>query len=199
MDWPVHVPTVGPDFNIRRLNADELSALVVPFLKEQMGLDYNAEAPGEDEDQDGPMIVLSSSFHLKKWTSEQVALFRLADPGMFNIPLVVTTSNKPLQILSDSQAFLRALPRGLLPPRNRSSSPLPPSSPPEVSPQSPQSKLSSSLSTDELPQQPVRGDVQSVSHRRTRYSTPVPLSRTKGVWRFIHRTRTILNVREETA
>ncbi|KAI5984714.1 hypothetical protein EDD15DRAFT_2374941 [Pisolithus albus] len=117
-DWPVHVPAVGPDFNIRRLNADELHALVVPFLKEQMGLDYNAEAPGEDEDQDGPMIVLSSSFHLKKWTSEQVASFRLADPGMFNIPLVVTMSNKPLWILSDSQAFLRALPRGLLPPRN---------------------------------------------------------------------------------
>ncbi|KAI5994404.1 hypothetical protein EDD15DRAFT_2366492 [Pisolithus albus] len=158
-DWPVHVPAVGPDFNIRRLNADELRALVVPFLKEQMGLDYNAEAPGEDEDQDGPMIVPSSSFHLKKWTSEQVALFRLADPGMFNIPLVVTTSNKPLRILSDSQAFLRALPRGLLPPRNRSSSPLPPSSPPEASPQSPQSKPSSSSSTDELPQQPVRGDV----------------------------------------
>ncbi|KAI5994771.1 hypothetical protein EDD15DRAFT_2366291 [Pisolithus albus] len=83
---------------------------------------------------------------------------------MFNIPLVVTTSNKPLQILSDSQAFLRAPPRGLLPPRNRSSSPLPPSSPPEALPQSPQLKPSSSSSTDELPQQPVWGDVQSVSH-----------------------------------
>ncbi|KAI6117922.1 hypothetical protein F5141DRAFT_1061637 [Pisolithus sp. B1] len=68
MDWPAHVPAVGPDFNIRHLNANELCALVVPFLKEKMGVDYHAEAPGEEEDQDGAMIVPSSLFHLKKWT-----------------------------------------------------------------------------------------------------------------------------------
>ncbi|KAI6041021.1 hypothetical protein EDC04DRAFT_2602059 [Pisolithus marmoratus] len=68
IDWPAHVPAVGPDFNIRCLNADELHGLVVPFLKEQMGVDYHAEAPGEDQDQDGSMVVPSSSFDLKKWT-----------------------------------------------------------------------------------------------------------------------------------
>ncbi|KAI6040996.1 hypothetical protein EDC04DRAFT_2602038 [Pisolithus marmoratus] len=68
IDWPAHVPAVGPDFNIRCLNADELHGLVVPFLKEQMGADYYAEAPGEDQDQDGSMVVPSSSFDLKKWT-----------------------------------------------------------------------------------------------------------------------------------
>ncbi|KAI5996095.1 hypothetical protein EDC04DRAFT_2909970 [Pisolithus marmoratus] len=40
IDWPAHVPAVGPDFNIRCLNANELHGLVVPFLKEQMGADY---------------------------------------------------------------------------------------------------------------------------------------------------------------
>ncbi|KAI6095310.1 hypothetical protein EV401DRAFT_1896095 [Pisolithus croceorrhizus] len=123
MDWPAHVPTVGPDFNIRCLNADELHALVVPFLKEQMRVDYHAKAPGEEEDQDGPMIVLSSLFHLKKWTP-------------------------------DSQAFLRALPRGLLPPRNQLLSSLPPSSPPEESPQPAQSNPSSPSPTDKSPQLP---------------------------------------------
>ncbi|KAI6007913.1 hypothetical protein EDC04DRAFT_2611221 [Pisolithus marmoratus] len=68
VDWPAHIPAVGPDFNIRHLNANELHGLVVPFLKEQMGADYHAEAPGEDEDQDGFMVVPSSSFDLKKWT-----------------------------------------------------------------------------------------------------------------------------------
>ncbi|KAI6112613.1 hypothetical protein F5141DRAFT_1063015 [Pisolithus sp. B1] len=128
MDWPAHVPTVGPDFNIRHLNADELHALVVPFPKEQMGVDYHAKAPGEEEDQDGPMIVPSSSFHLKKWTP-------------------------------DSQAFLRALPRGLLPPRNWLSSSLPPSSPPEELPQPAQSNPSSPSPTDKSPQLPVRRHV----------------------------------------
>ncbi|KAI6106462.1 hypothetical protein EDD16DRAFT_1713400 [Pisolithus croceorrhizus] len=92
MDWPAHVPAVGPDVNIRHLNADELCALVVPFLKEQMGADYHAKAPSEEEDQDGPMIMPSSSFHLKKWTPEQSRLFRLADSQMFSIPLVGSPS-----------------------------------------------------------------------------------------------------------
>ncbi|KAI6021051.1 hypothetical protein EDC04DRAFT_2607392 [Pisolithus marmoratus] len=48
IDWPAHVPAVGPDFNIRCLNANELHGLVVPFLKEQMGADYYAEAPEMD-------------------------------------------------------------------------------------------------------------------------------------------------------
>ncbi|KAI6110986.1 hypothetical protein EDD16DRAFT_1709018 [Pisolithus croceorrhizus] len=159
MDWPAHVPTVGPDFNIRHLNADELHALVVPFPKEQMGVDYHAKAPGEEEDQDGPMIVPSSSFHLKKWTPEQSRLFRLADSQMFSIPLVVNMSNEPLHILSDSQAFLRALPRGLLPPRNWLSSSLPPSSPPEELPQPAQSNPSSPSPADKSPQLPVRRHV----------------------------------------
>ncbi|KAI5990793.1 hypothetical protein EDC04DRAFT_2911780 [Pisolithus marmoratus] len=118
IDWPAHVPAVGPDFNIRCLNANELHGLVVPFLKEQMGADYYAEAPGEDQDQDGSMVVPSLTFDLKKWTPKQVRLFRLADSEMFNIPLVVNTSDVPLHILSDSQAFLRVLPRGVLPPKN---------------------------------------------------------------------------------
>ncbi|KAI6095312.1 hypothetical protein F5141DRAFT_1068490 [Pisolithus sp. B1] len=159
MDWPAHVPAVGPDFNIRCLNADELHALVVPFLKEQMGVDYHAKAPGEEEDQDGPMIVPSSSFHLKKWTPEQSRLFRLTDSQMFSIPLIVNMSDEPLHILLDSQAFLRALLRGLLPPRNRLSSSLPPSSPPEELPQPAQSNPSSPSPTDESPQLPVRRHV----------------------------------------
>ncbi|KAI6042077.1 hypothetical protein EDC04DRAFT_2601218 [Pisolithus marmoratus] len=64
VDWPA--------MSLLCLNADELHGLVVPFLKEQMGADYHAEAPGEDQDQDGSMVVPSSSSDLKKWTSEQI-------------------------------------------------------------------------------------------------------------------------------
>ncbi|KAI6099279.1 hypothetical protein EDD16DRAFT_1708881 [Pisolithus croceorrhizus] len=128
MDWPAHVPAMGPDFNIRCLNADELCALVVPFLKEQMGADYHAKAPGKEEDQDEPMIMPSSSFHLRNGHLSR--LFRLADSQMFSIPLIVNMSG----ILSDSQAFLRVPLRGLLPPRNQLSSSLPPSSLPEELP-----------------------------------------------------------------
>ncbi|KAI6009557.1 hypothetical protein F5J12DRAFT_782065 [Pisolithus orientalis] len=47
-DWPAGVPAVGLDFNVKHLNADELHALTVPFLKESMGADYLAEAPLDD-------------------------------------------------------------------------------------------------------------------------------------------------------
>ncbi|KAI6118041.1 hypothetical protein F5141DRAFT_1061720 [Pisolithus sp. B1] len=176
MDWPAHVPAVGPDFNIRCLNADELHALVVPFLKEQMGVDYHAKTPGEEEDQDGPMIVPSSSFHLKKWTPEQSRLFRLTDSQMFSIPLIVNMSDEPLHILSDSQAFLRALLRGLLPPRNQLSSSLPPSSPPEELPQPAQSNPSSPSPTDESPQLPVRRHVHVLTMCRILVVIPLLLA-----------------------
>ncbi|KAI6095880.1 hypothetical protein F5141DRAFT_1068013 [Pisolithus sp. B1] len=68
-------------------------------------------------------------------------------------------SDEPLRILSDSQAFLRALLRGLLPPRDWLLSSLPPSSPPEELPQPAQSNPSSPSPTDESPQLPVRRHV----------------------------------------
>ncbi|KAI6025467.1 hypothetical protein EDC04DRAFT_2606255 [Pisolithus marmoratus] len=132
IDWPAHVPAVGPDVNIRCLNANELHGLVVPFLKEQVGADYYAEAPGEDQDQDGSMVVPSLSFDLKKWTPRQ--------------------------------AFLRVLPRGVLPPKNRLMSSLPPSSPLEESLQPSQSNPSPLPPIEELPQLPTRGHIQSTSH-----------------------------------
>jgi hypothetical protein len=74
IDWPVGVPAIGPDFCVKCLTADELQALTVPFLKEQMGTDYHSEAPGEDEeDLDNMVPVPDSSFHLRKWS-----------PGEFN-------------------------------------------------------------------------------------------------------------------
>ncbi|KAI6012370.1 hypothetical protein EDC04DRAFT_2904881 [Pisolithus marmoratus] len=109
IDWPAHVPAVGPDFNIRCLNANELRGLVVPFLKEQMGADYYAEAPGEDQDQDGSMVVPSLSFDLKKWMPKQVRLFRLADSEMFNIPLVSASKR-----CTSSQESIDVIPHSLL-------------------------------------------------------------------------------------
>ncbi|KAI6008699.1 hypothetical protein F5J12DRAFT_782162 [Pisolithus orientalis] len=58
------------DFNVKCLNADELCALTVPFLKESMGADYHAEAPLDDEEDQAEYLVPlpNSSFYLKKWT-----------------------------------------------------------------------------------------------------------------------------------
>ncbi|KAI6095848.1 hypothetical protein EDD16DRAFT_1720460 [Pisolithus croceorrhizus] len=44
IDWPAGVPAISRNFNVKRLTADELRALTVPFLKEQMGKDYEMEA-----------------------------------------------------------------------------------------------------------------------------------------------------------
>jgi hypothetical protein len=43
IDWPAGVPPIGSDFVLKDLNPCELKALVVPFLKRCMDLDYGAE------------------------------------------------------------------------------------------------------------------------------------------------------------
>ncbi|KIO11976.1 hypothetical protein M404DRAFT_19792 [Pisolithus tinctorius Marx 270] len=113
-DWPAGVPAVGPDFNVKHPNADEHRPLTVPFLKESMGADYHAEAPLDDkEDQAEYLVPLpNSSFYLKKWTDDQIELFRHSDARMCDIPLVVNTLNQHLHVLSDSDAFIKALPKG---------------------------------------------------------------------------------------
>ncbi|KIN96418.1 hypothetical protein M404DRAFT_33306 [Pisolithus tinctorius Marx 270] len=109
VDWPAGVLAVGPDFNVKRLNADELRALTVPFLKEQMEQDYNLEAPAEEE-EDHFVPVPALSFYLKHWTADQLQLLHEADPKAFDIPLVVNTLHHSLHLVSDSQAFVKALP-----------------------------------------------------------------------------------------
>ncbi|KAI6003235.1 hypothetical protein F5J12DRAFT_893864 [Pisolithus orientalis] len=113
-DWPAGVPAVGPDFNVKCLNADELHALTVPFLKESMGADYHAEAPLDDEEDQAEYLIPlpNSSFYLKKWADDQIELFHHSDARMCDIPLVVNTLNQHLHVLSDSDAFIKALPKG---------------------------------------------------------------------------------------
>ncbi|KIN96490.1 hypothetical protein M404DRAFT_33195 [Pisolithus tinctorius Marx 270] len=79
-----------------------------------MGADYHAEAPlGDDEDQAEYLVPLpNSSFYLKKWTDDQIELFCHSDARMCDIPLVVNTLNWHLCVLSASDAFIKALPKG---------------------------------------------------------------------------------------
>ena len=66
VNCPAQVSAPGTNFQLRHLNADELRALVVPFLKEHMGKHYAAEGP--DDMQSGTITVPPSSFEFKKWT-----------------------------------------------------------------------------------------------------------------------------------
>ncbi|KAI6156268.1 hypothetical protein EDD17DRAFT_1512594 [Pisolithus thermaeus] len=49
VDWPAGVPAISQHFNVKHLTADELHALTVPFLKEQMGNDYHTETRIDDD------------------------------------------------------------------------------------------------------------------------------------------------------
>ncbi|KIN98977.1 hypothetical protein M404DRAFT_30939 [Pisolithus tinctorius Marx 270] len=115
VDWPAGVLAVGPDFNVKCLNADELCALTVPFLKEQMEQDYDLEAPAEEE-EDHFVPVPASLFYLKHWTADQLQLLREADPKAFDIPLVVNTLHHSLRLVSDSQAFVKHVIYNMVPP-----------------------------------------------------------------------------------
>ncbi|KAI6022308.1 hypothetical protein BKA83DRAFT_4493578 [Pisolithus microcarpus] len=106
-----------------------------------MGADYMLEAPADDDEDvadEGLVPAPESSFYLMDWTPEQLELFRDADLKMFDIPLVINTYNQLLHLLSDSQAFLKGLPKGMnWPPIDGASTsvdlPLPPSPPPPPS------------------------------------------------------------------
>ncbi|KAI6119182.1 hypothetical protein EDD16DRAFT_1706870 [Pisolithus croceorrhizus] len=97
IDWPAGVPAISRNFNVKRLTADELRALTVPFLKEQMGKDYEMEAMVDDEDNHGDFVVPvpTSSFCLEPWTADQLALVRMMNPKAFDIPLVINTFGQP--------------------------------------------------------------------------------------------------------
>ncbi|KAI6096647.1 hypothetical protein F5141DRAFT_1220609 [Pisolithus sp. B1] len=136
VDWPVGVPAISQHFNVKHLTADELCALTVPFLKEQMGNDYPMETRIDDDDEHGDYIVPepASSFSLKPWTADQLALVHMMNLKAFDIPLVTGTFGQPLHLLSDLQAFLKVVPRGMhheAMSQGRVSTPTPtPSSPP---------------------------------------------------------------------
>ncbi|KIN93547.1 hypothetical protein M404DRAFT_36000 [Pisolithus tinctorius Marx 270] len=93
VNWPTAVPTVGPDFNIKGLSADELHALTVPFLKEQMGADFHSEVCVEDDGDDSLVPVPTASFDLREWTPKKKELFKMVSPEMFKILLLVNTFN----------------------------------------------------------------------------------------------------------
>ncbi|KIM63458.1 hypothetical protein SCLCIDRAFT_24139 [Scleroderma citrinum Foug A] len=134
INWPAGVDAVGPNFNVKSLTADELRTLTVPFLKEQMGVDYFAEGLGDDDEGTGQVVPTPKSFfYLQHWTTEQAQLFCRADPKIFNIPLVINTDNCSLHILSNLQKFLNGVLKHMLPKPQEgasSASSLPPSSPP---------------------------------------------------------------------
>ncbi|KAI6098811.1 hypothetical protein EDD16DRAFT_1527081 [Pisolithus croceorrhizus] len=110
---PIRVPAISQHFNVKCLTADELCVLTVPFLKEQMGNDYHMETRIDDDDEHGDYIVPepASSFSLKPWTADQLALVHMMNPKAFEIPLVMDTFGQPLCLLSDLQAFLKVVPR----------------------------------------------------------------------------------------
>ncbi|KAI6011637.1 hypothetical protein EDC04DRAFT_2905349 [Pisolithus marmoratus] len=125
LDLSVNVPL--PAFSILSgISYDHILALkplestwdrnrTVPFLKEQMGKDYEMETMVDDEDGPGDFVVPvpASSFHLKPWTADQLALAHMMNPKAFDIPLVINTFGRPLCLLLDSQAFLNVVPRGM--------------------------------------------------------------------------------------
>ncbi|KAI6033062.1 hypothetical protein F5J12DRAFT_779407 [Pisolithus orientalis] len=93
VNWPAAVPTVSPDFNIKGLSADELHALAVPFLKEQMGAEFHSEVHADDDGDDSLVLVPTASCDLREWTPKQKELVKMVSPEMFEIPLLVNTFN----------------------------------------------------------------------------------------------------------
>ncbi|KAJ8587507.1 hypothetical protein M405DRAFT_843131 [Rhizopogon salebrosus TDB-379] len=144
IDWPAGVPPIGSDFVLKDLNPCELKALVVPFLKRCMDLDYGAELVQierkERKKNKAPVRsavkIPDEELKFEPWSDDAKALFEHEDGEMLNIPLVTDTEGKVLRTLMDSVAFMKNLPESVVLPRaatpivdSPAVSDLPPSSP----------------------------------------------------------------------
>ena len=68
INWPAGVTAIGPKFSTKSLIADELHALAIPFLKDQMGDDYAAEPGDPDKDVTSLIQMPKALFFLREWT-----------------------------------------------------------------------------------------------------------------------------------
>ena len=65
-DFSTGVTAIGPKFSTKSLSADELRALAVPFLKDQMGDDYAAEPGDPDKDVTSLIQMPKALFFLRE-------------------------------------------------------------------------------------------------------------------------------------
>ncbi|KAI6115543.1 hypothetical protein EV401DRAFT_1889518 [Pisolithus croceorrhizus] len=81
--------------------------------RSRWAMDYHMETRLDGDDEHGDYIVPEPalSFSLKPWTADQLALVHMMNPKAFEIPLVTDTFGQPLCLLSDSQVFLKGVPR----------------------------------------------------------------------------------------
>jgi len=133
VDWPAGVSPIGADFVFKDLKTDELKALVAPYLKSRMGMEYYHEiARVERQDvrkRGGGVEIPGRELSLRPWSDGKIGdvfvMFLLTnypesketfineDPETLDIPLVTDTKGKVLRVLMDSSTFMKNLPPAL--------------------------------------------------------------------------------------
>ncbi|KAG2072476.1 hypothetical protein BDR04DRAFT_1153462 [Suillus decipiens] len=117
VDWPAGVLPIGADFVFKDLKTDELKALVAPYLKSCMGMEYYHEiAHIKHQDvrkRGGGVEIPGRELSLRPWSDESKETFINEDPETLDIPLITDTKGKVLRILMDSSMFMKNLPPAL--------------------------------------------------------------------------------------
>ncbi|KIN96979.1 hypothetical protein M404DRAFT_32701 [Pisolithus tinctorius Marx 270] len=106
INWPLGVPPLGPGFEYKKLKADALCQLVVPYLRRKLGSMYDGQSDDNDNEKndclDGVLEV-----EIKPW-NEDVMGIRDAHPLKGEITLVKAPDGMVLCKVSDDPEWQKS-------------------------------------------------------------------------------------------
>ncbi|KIO08955.1 hypothetical protein M404DRAFT_22776 [Pisolithus tinctorius Marx 270] len=106
INWPLGVPPPGPGFEYKKLKADALRQLVVPYLRRKLGSMYDGQSD-DDDDEKNDRLDGVPEVEIKPW-NEDVISIRDVHPLKGEIALVKAPDGTVLRKVSDNPEWQKS-------------------------------------------------------------------------------------------
>ncbi|KAI6154919.1 hypothetical protein BKA82DRAFT_4347996 [Pisolithus tinctorius] len=106
INWPLGVPPPGPGFEYKKLKADALHQLVVPYLRRKLGSMYDGQSD-DDDDEKNDRLDGVPEVEIKPW-NEDVISIRDVHPLKGEIALVKAPDGTVLHKVSDDPEWQKS-------------------------------------------------------------------------------------------
>ncbi|KAI6156649.1 hypothetical protein BKA82DRAFT_4345685 [Pisolithus tinctorius] len=106
INWPLGVPPPGPGFEYKKLKADALRQLVVPYLRRKLGSMYDGQSD-DDDDEKNDRLDGVPEVEIKPW-NEDVISIRDVHPLKGEIALVKAPDGTVLRKVSDDPEWQKS-------------------------------------------------------------------------------------------
>ncbi|KAI6147802.1 hypothetical protein BKA82DRAFT_25124 [Pisolithus tinctorius] len=106
INWPLGVPPPGPGFEYKKLKADALCQLVVPYLQRKLGSMYDGQSDDND-DKKNDCLDGVPEVEIKPW-NEDVMSIRDAHPLKGEITLIKAPDGTVLHKVSDNPEWQKS-------------------------------------------------------------------------------------------